>query len=560
VDNAHGKQRAVSALRRATFAVLCSAAIVAAAGILTSGCTSGDETKSGPPPGAALRAPDGRTLVPVALPDLSKMTESVQRQVLASHSALLKKSASGTPPEQLADAYGELGRLLMAANYPDAAEACFRDAEMLAANDRRWPYYLGHLYRNRGDLSSALTSFQRALLLQPDDVATLVWLGDLHLAQGQPKEAEAEFAKALALQPRSLSARFGLGRTAIAREDYRRAVTTLEEVLSQDPEAAAVHYPLATAYSALGDQKKADLHLKQREDHKILPADPLMVDLEELLESPQAYESRGIRALDQKDWTGAAALFRKGLALAPDSPALHHRLGTALFMMEDVSGAEAQFEEAVRKSPDHSLAQYSLGVLLQEKGRHADAIERFSAALRSRSNYHEARLRLATSLRRAGRAGESLPHYEEILTINAGHTEARFGQAMGMVQMGRYKDARDRLADAMRAFPDQAIFAHGLARLLAAAPDDGVRDGGQAIALVEELILKEQRTLELGETMAMALADLGRFEEATRVQRDLITGAERAGLQEVGRRLATNLRLYERREPCRTPWADGEMP
>jgi hypothetical protein len=74
-----------------------------------------------------------------------------------------------------------------------------------------------------------------------------------------------------------------------------------------------------------------------------------MVDLEELLESP-AYESRGIRALGQKDWARAAALFRKGLALAPESPALRHRLGTALFMMEDVRGAREQFEEVVRTS------------------------------------------------------------------------------------------------------------------------------------------------------------------------------------------------------------------
>jgi tetratricopeptide (TPR) repeat protein len=488
------------------------------------------------------------------------MTESVREQIRDSHSALLLKLKSRTPSPQLADAHGELGKLLMAANYPEAAKPCFLDAQTLAPSDHRWPYYLGHLYRDRGDLPNSLASFERALLLRPDDVATLVWIGALHLAAGRPEEAEQKFSKALTLQPSSLSARFGLGRTAIATQDYRRAVTYLEEVLSVDPEAAAVHYPLATAYSALGDQKKAELHLKQREDHEILPADPLMVDLEELLESPQAYESRGIRALDQKDWAGAAALFRKGLALAPESPALRHRLGTALFMMQDVRGAQEQFEEAVRKSPDYSLAQYSLGVLLQEKGRHAEAIERFSAALRTRSSYHEARLRLATSLRRAGRAKESLPHYEQVLSVDAGLTEARFGQAMALVQLRRYPEARDRLVEAMKAYPDQPMFAHGLARLLAAAPDARVRDGGQAIAIVEDQLRKEQRSLELGETMAMALADLGRFEEAARVQRDLITGAERAGLRDVARRLGRNLGLYERGEPCRTPWSDEEMP
>ena len=207
-------------------------------------------------------------------------------------------------------------------------------------------------------------------------------------AWGSPDEAEPRFAKALSLQPKSLSARFGLGRTALARQDYRAAVTYLQDVLKQDPEAASAHYPLAMAYRGLGDVKNAETHLRLREDHKILPADPLMVELDELLESPQAYESRGIRALDQKDFAEAAALFRKGLEIAPGTAALQHRLGTALYMMGEVASAREHFEEAVRVSPDYHLAQYSLGVLLQADGRHAEAIERFTAALQVAAKPH----------------------------------------------------------------------------------------------------------------------------------------------------------------------------
>jgi hypothetical protein len=58
----------------------------------------------------------------------------------------------------------------------------------------------------------------------------------------------------------------------------------------------------------------------------------------------------------------------------------------------------------------------------------------------------------------------------------------------------------------------------------------------------------------------MALADLGRFEQAAKIQRDLLAGAEQGGLADAARRLATNLALYQRGEPCRTPWAAGEMP
>src|SRR5207247_2260742 len=168
------------------------------------------------------------------------------------------------------------------------------------------------------------------------DVTKQVRVGDLHLDQGRPAEAEAKFAKALSLERNSLSARFGLGRAALAKQEYGRAVEYLEAVLTQDPQAAAAHYPLAMAYRGLGETNNAEAHLRLRQDQRILPADPLMVELDQLLESPQAYESRGIQALNKKEWTEAAALFRKGLLLAPEHAALRHRLGTVLYMMGDV--------------------------------------------------------------------------------------------------------------------------------------------------------------------------------------------------------------------------------
>ena len=500
-------------------------------------------------------------LRPVALPDLSQVAPSAQAQIRERYVLLTEKTAK---PQQsaadLANAYGELGKILMAADHRDAAEPFFLDAQALASSDFRWPYYLAHLYRQNGDLARSTASFNRALQIRPDDVDALVWLGNLELDQGRPKDAEPKFARALSIEATSLSARFGLGRAVLAQQEYGRAVEYLERVLAQDPQASGVHYPLAMAYRGLGDSAKADAHLRLRQDRPILPADPLIVELGNLLESPQNYESRGIEALNKKDWPGAAALFRKGLELAPDNTALRHRLGTALYLTGDVRGAQTEFERVVRASPDFSLGQYSLGVLLQANGRHRDAITHFSNALTSKPDYTEARLRLAYSLRHSGRVRDALPEYQRVLAENADNTEARIGYAMALVQLHRYEEARTRLADAMTRYPDQTAFARGLARLLAAAPDDAVRDGAKALALVQALLAKEQRTPDLGETMAMALAEEGRYDEAVQVQRDLITGAERRGLHDVTGRLAENLTRYERHQPCRTPWTDNEMP
>ena len=81
------------------------------------------------------------------------------------------------------------------------------------------------------------------------------------------------------------------------------------------------------------------------------------------------------------------------------------------------------------------------------------------------------------------------------------------------------------------------------------------------MTLVEQVMAAEpEPTLDLGETMAMTLAELGRFAEAAEVQRALIGAAEMARLPDAVRHLTVNLRRYERGEPCRTPWPADAMP
>ena len=83
------------------------------------------------------------------------------------------------------------------------------------------------------------------------------------------------------------------------------------------------------------------------------------------------------------------------------------------------------------------------------------------------------------------------------------------------------------MANARAKDPDQPEFPHALARLLAAAPDDQVRDGAQAWDLVRSLAARQQNTA-VAETMAMALAELGLFARAIEWQRVAMSIATRA--------------------------------
>lgn len=506
-----------------------------------------------------LDAPRDLGLRAVPLPDLSSTDASVLAQFEARrrHVEVALQQPAAKPA--LAQAYGELGQLLHAATEFDGAEASYRNAHQLNPNDPRWPYYLGHVFRIKGPLTEAVQWFERARARLPDDLATTVWLADLYLALGQPDTADSLFANALGLSDGSAAAHFGVGRVALARRDYPAAVQHLERVRQLDPRATAVHYPLAMAYRGRGDLAKAEAELAIKGDVEPRPVDPLMQSVDALLESAEAYNIRGGAELAAGRWTAAADQFRRGLDIRPTDPSLRHRLGTALAQMGDAVGAAAAFEQVIRTHPEFARAYFSLGVLAADRREYEPAIERFRAALTHEPGYVQARVQLAWALARGGKPGESLTHFDQALALEPTQSDAAFGAALALVRLGRYREAHDRLVAASTLYPDHPAINHALARILAAAPDASVRDGRRAKVLVDRLLAAQGQTLDLGEATAMMLAEIGQFEQAVDVQKTVIEGAERLNLHAVVARLTTNLRRYERREPCRVPFTADEL-
>ena len=420
----------------------------------------------------------------------------------------------------------------MAAQSYDAAEASFLNAQTLDTSDFRWPYYLGHLYRMQGQLEKA----QAAVRARPPAAARRH--GDAGLAGRHRSVVGAARCRRSRGSPRRCRSTRNRCRPDTAwggrrspENDPRRAVTYLEEVLELNPNAGDAHYPLSLAYSALGDSAKAGEHLRLRRSQQILPADPLMAELDELLREPADLRDARHPGARSRRLAGGGGRVSQGARAGADEP------GPPLPAGDDDehdggcrSGAEKLFEEVVHDNPEYFPAQFSLGRGAAGEGAVTPRPStRFSAALKERSDYAEARLRLASSLRRLGRTKEALSHYEQVANANPDLTRGAHRLRDDAGAARALTDARDYLAGQVKAHPDQLIFTHGLARLLAAAPDDRVRDGGQAMALVQGMLAKG-RTLELGETMAMTLAALGQYDEAAEVQRDLMRTAERLGL------------------------------
>ena len=516
------------------------------------------EAAVAPRAAASLQKPvPGATLLPVALPDLGRAHTSVQAQLREAYEAL-----SGAEPARRGEAYGELGKLLMAGEYLDEAERCFRNAQALSPDDFRWPYYLGHLFRSTGRLTEAAGRFERALELRPDDLAALTWLGQVHIDAGRPEAAEPHLGRARARHPDTPAVLFQLGRAAAARRDYATAVARFEDALRLEPDAMAIRYPLAMAYRGLGDLEKALAYLDQSGDRDgdgmgVTLPDPLMAEVNAALRSPQVHWDLGLYAGAREDWPEAVRQFREAARLAPDLPVVRLNLGLALNRTGDARTALGQLDEAVRLDPGLAAAHFAMGTLYERSGRDEEAVERYTLAATHDPNHAEAHLRLADAFRRTDRIEASLAPYRRALELEPGWREARFGEAMALVRLARYPEALRRLRAAMALHPGEPAFPLAVARLLAAAPDPRVRDGSAALGLAQA-VEETHKTTAVAETMAMALAELGRFAEAVEWQRAAMAGAAAGGQAGASQRMAANLVLYRLGRPCRTPWRDDD--
>jgi tetratricopeptide (TPR) repeat protein len=518
-------------------------------------------------PSAATQLQGTQDLLQVTLPDLSNINPSVQARLRDAHASLMKElQRLPASPVVVANAYGEMGKLFMATRFNEEAERCFRNAQRLAFREFAWPYYLGHVLRNAGDLAGAVEFFELARQVRPLDFPTLIWLGRLYLDQSRPAEAESRLAEALTVRPDHPAVRFEMGRVALAKHDYARAVTNLSAALTASPESTVIHYQLALAYRGLGDLDKAAYHLERRAGRgsarstaglSIPFPDPLLAALNGIVQTPQAYRERGLDAAAVGNWPVALENYRRAVDADPKYAAMRVNLGTALEQVGDPRGALEQYQEALRLDPGLAEGHYGLGHLFERGGRDQEAIDHYRAAVKLNSTFAPAYLRLADALRRTGQLEESLSEYRHVIALEPADRDALFGEAMALVRLKQYVDARDRLSEAMTIYPDQPMFRHALARVLAAAPDDRVRDGERAWKLVDGRPNEAQHPGAF-ETMAMVLAELGHFDLAVDWQRLAMSAATRAGQPKISQQMAVNLALYLRHQPCRTPWRDDD--
>ena len=603
------------------------------------------------------------TLLPVPEPPVADMEPAVREQLLETMADLASLLEEGGEREisnlPRAEVFGEAGRLFLAYDLVDSAEACFENARRLSPEDFRWPYLLGAVWSNERRVDDALPMLQRALELRPEDLAARMRLGEVHLARNDPKAARESFEQALAGAPGTAAAHAGLARAAAALGQFELAVEQYRKALELEPGASSLRYPLAIALRETGRMEEARAELAQRGDVEVRFPDPLTRDLLQLTTGAGMQLMFGHRALKGGDTDLAIRRFRKALEVNPQSAEAHQALGTVLAQVGDLEGAVRHDSASLALRPENPTVHYNLGTVLIELGQVDQAIRHFRTTLDLVPNHDNARFNLATALAQGGRHREAVELFGELLEREPGDRATRFFAANSHFRLGRltpasnlldgliaeepsglrsrllrarvavasgdgataraqlqaviahpealaeqrlaarrqlgdlearagnylaaaeaygaavsvapqepgtqralamawllaerYDEADQALVRALEAVPQDLELNHLRARFLATCPDEDFRDGAAALELARRLFESRPRP-DLAETVAMAYAELGRFEEAVGWQQRLLQEAKRAGMTGIRQRLESQLAAYQRGEAVRAPW------
>lgn len=385
-------------------------------------------------------------------------------------------------------------------------------AEMAAAEDFDEVEYLGFVAAQFGDSASAATTPMRQLLESRESEVGGVTFGRLHVAlglvlsrAGEDEAAVEAFSRGIELDPSLVESRLQLGSALARLGRFTEALEHFDQVLARVPDSVAARVQRGAVRANLGQLDEAQTDLRAAVDADPGDAEAWLRLGHVLLRSEETEE--GLEALRRAATAPGVAPGVKAEALTA--------MGEQARAGGDLETAAGHFAAALDVAPHHRPALAA------------------QAGLRGQ----------------LGQYGRSATLYRRLVELEPDNRVARMGEVTALVLAGEDAAARSRLEAALARNPEDLAFLDVLARHLAAASDEEARDGARAVELAEELYAKVP-TPESMETLAMAHAEAGDFDNAVEWQQRLLETLGDDVEPANAARLEANLRRYRNRQSC----------
>ncbi|MBT8143636.1 MAG: tetratricopeptide repeat protein [Gammaproteobacteria bacterium] len=485
-----------------------------------------------------------KTEVPLVLQPLPEIDTARFESGLAERLQNAIDAVNAESAEPAAADWLDLGMLLQAHGIDDAALVSYNNSNLLEARFEA-RYLAAYLHQQAGQLDAAINDYREALSFDQVNTPTMLRLGEIFLQQGRLEDATNLYERVRQLQPRSAAAASGLGRVALARQQYAVARDHLHTALEIEPDADQLRYSLGLAYRGLGDLESARAALAARGSRGVAIPDPLLARVTALRATSQDYVKAGLAAYESGDLQATARYYR--LALDSNAGLVDTRLALAFVLEQlgEIDQAVSEVDYVLQMTSENAMAWYQRGRLHERTANDASAVSAYTRAVELAPAETAARELLADALMRLQRYDEAAEHY---LRIVEGEPTARSYYLLGLARIasGDCKSAAAPLSQAYAADRTSAEAAAALIRVDSSCGNATSRQKQQALQLAQQLYQAIPEP-EFAETLAMALAANGRFDDATSLQQSVVQVADNSYSNEL-------LTLFRQHKPALQAW------
>ena len=209
-----------------------------------------------------------------------------------------------------------------------------------------------------------------------------------------------------------------------------------------------------------------------------------------------------------------------GIAFARDE--IRHSLD--LWREGRIEEAARTMESVIRTRPDDAEAWNDFGMMNLALGKISEAEKAFARALSLKPGHAGACLNMGNLLRHEHRPERALEWFNTGLAWHPKDTRLLLGRAQARMDARDHAGALKDLRSAYAIAPKSTNVLNEYAWFLATCPDDGARDCKQSLELARAAV-DGAAGPEAGlyDTLAAALAECGRFDEAAETQKKAIS-------------------------------------
>lgn len=261
-------------------------------------------------------------------------------------------------------------------------------------------------------------------------------------------------------------------------------------------------------------------------------------------------------ALKKGEYGTAYFWLEKAAALAPERLNLMMAQGRLLQKLGQSSAAEIMYSKLIERDSSNAVAYNNRGYCRIALGKLDAAFSDFNSAISINSEYSEALLNRAALWRATG----NLP--AAIEDLNTGLASTPSDARLLVSRMQTFSDMGDFVS--AKADMEQILLLSGsisavneAAWFLATSPDDSVRDGTRAVALLLPLVERSKRHPRVLDSLAAAYAASGEFEKAVATQQEAVKRGVQYRLPNFQlTKYEKRLALYKENKPFKTGMDD----